>query len=136
MPQRIVNETVTSAVTSCVPGSTGVESSAFALAEASAKTGCWRGALLHHRRDRADAEPAGLGERERLVACVRDCLLQRVAVDRVAIRQARSVGPSTVFAPAPAAASISAPAPAIFAFADTVFCATYPVTLPCSSVCG
>ena len=42
--------------------------------------------LLDDRRDRADAEPAGLGERERLRAGVLDRLLQRIAVAGVLVR--------------------------------------------------
>ncbi len=77
--------TVTSAVMSWVPGSTGVESD-FAAAPIAWNTGVGALPLLGDRGDRADAEAAGLGQRLRLQAGVVDGLAERVAVERVAVR--------------------------------------------------
>ena len=65
------------------------------------------------------ASPSAVGLRLR----IGERLLQRLAVEGVLVRDRQSVGPSTVFAPAPTAASISCPAPATLDCAETESCA-------------
>ena len=80
----IAKVTVTSAVMSCVPGSTGV---GRGLRDAGRRLEHRRrrARLLGHDRDRPHTEAAGVGERQRLRARVLNRLLQRVAVLRVLV---------------------------------------------------
>ena len=94
------------------------------------------GALLDDGRDRADAEPTGM-RRARAPSRVRSRRRARAPGGRARLRPTASMtGRRPCSRPRATAASTSAPAPAISDFADTVFWALYPVTLPCSFVCG
>ncbi len=117
----ISNDTVTSAVMSCVPGSTGVESAFAATGVAAAHIGCGVGAVLGDREDRAHGEAAGVREGLCLRPRVGDRLLERLAVERVAIGGRRGSVRRPCSRRPPTAASMSAPAFATAVLALTEF---------------